>query len=421
MQHIISPSALLLIVVNVLILLLLAVLGKNILSYALCFGVVIASQSTNIATRIADESEGQLIDNLLNFEEKRFLFTTCICFLNARGLSCCLDNLTIKQKKKLGSGRSKFYEKLLNMTAYLLYLPGLFLGPVYLFNDFEKALNRSDDQKTDTSPATTLRSFVKILIFSIKVFCFEYSLHSLYSTAASQNTAIVASYDVWQYSGFVVSTCFLHILKMSCIYGSFKVWESLDDMEDLSAQLPIYNETVHLASQAWRYTNPNMYRWLREYISKPIVNTVPNKYGLITAGILSFCSLSLLHSTNSLSLSIWLLISILCSTIETWSIVIGFAFDWESKIKANLSASFYTALMAYICLPLFALSLVSNLFYVTENFELALDLKMRLTDGLNLSYLTFIFAFLYSGTYSIIEATKCITLYKTSIHKQKRI
>lgn len=259
-----SVGALVVVIINIIMLILLAILGKNILSYALCFGVVLASQSTEIANKIFNSQDPRMT-NEFDFEEKRFLFTYCLCFLNARGLSSALDNLTDKQKKEISLGKEQFYEKVITIAAYLLYLPGFFAGPLYLYNDFEKAtrLVRAEPEKKVFLGSSYFKSMTALFALIANVFYFEWLLHWLYSSAVATDFTLVSSYNHWQFSGFIVSSCLLFYMKYTCIYGAFKVLATFDGVASISPPLPQCIAAMHLSSQLWRKFDVGIYTWLR--------------------------------------------------------------------------------------------------------------------------------------------------------------
>lgn len=260
-----SIGALVVVLINVIMLILLAVLGKNILSYALCFGVVLASQSTEIANRIFNSNDPRMT-NEFDFEEKRFLFTYCICFLNARGLSSSLDNLTARQKKEIQSGRDQFYEKAITISAYLLYLPGFFAGPLYLYNDFEKATRRvkAEPKKEVFLGSKYFKSMTTLLILIGTVIYYEWLLHWLYSSSVSNDAVILSGYNSWQLSGFIASLCLLFYMKYTCIYGTFKVLATFDGVASIAPPLPQCVAAMHLNSQLWQKFDVGIYNWLRK-------------------------------------------------------------------------------------------------------------------------------------------------------------
>lgn len=245
-------------------LMLLAILGKNILSYALCFGVVIASQSTEIANRLFNPNDPRMT-NEFDFEEKRFLFIYCLCFLNARGLSSSLDNLTRRQKKEIQSGKIQFYDKIITIAAYLLYLPGFFAGPIYLYDKFEQAtrLVKAQPKRELFLGPNYLKSMISLLILIVNVIYFEWLLHWLYSSAVSGDHVIVAGYNAWQFSGYIVSICILFYMKYTCIYATFKVLSMFDGVAGIAPPLPQCPAALHLSSQLWRKFDVGIYEWLR--------------------------------------------------------------------------------------------------------------------------------------------------------------
>lgn len=259
-----SLGALVVVIINVVMLILLAILGKNFLSYALCAGVVLASKSTEIANRIFNSNDPRMT-NEFDFEEKRFLFTYCLCFLNARGLSSSLDNLTARQKKEIQSGKEQFYEKVVTISAYLLYLPGFFAGPIYIYNDFEKAARhvRAEPDKEVFLGRKYFKTMALLLVLIAEVIYYEWLLHWLYSSAITTDYIIVNGYNSWQFSGFIASLCLLFYLKYTCIYGAFKILASFDGIASVAPPLPQCVAAMHLNSQLWRKFDVGIYVWLR--------------------------------------------------------------------------------------------------------------------------------------------------------------
>lgn len=259
-----SLGALLVVIINVLMLILLAILGKNILSYALCFGVVLASQSTEIANRIFNSNDPRMTDEF-DFEEKRHLFVYCLCFLNARGLSSSVDTLKTLQKKELQSSKTQFFDKVITISAYLLYLPGFFAGPIYLYTDFERAtrLVRAEPEKEAFLGRNYFKSMTELFILIANILYYEWLLHWLYSSAISSDHTILKDFNSWQISGFVVSICLLFYMKYSCIYGTFKVLATFDGLSKVAPPLPQCVAAMHLNSQLWRKFDVGIYTWLR--------------------------------------------------------------------------------------------------------------------------------------------------------------
>lgn len=400
-----SLAALVVVVINVLMLILLAVLGKNILSYTLCFGVVLASQSTEIANRIFNPNEPRMT-NEFDFEEKRFLFTYCLCFLNARGLSSSLDNLTIRQKKEIQSGRNEFFDKVVTIAAYLLYLPGFFAGPIYLYNDFEKATRhvRDEPEKEVFLGRKYFKTMGLLLMLIAEVIFYEYLLHWLYSSAISADHIIVSGYNGIQFSGFIASLCLLFYLKYTCIYGAFRILAHFDGVATISPPLPQCVAAMHLNSQLWRYFDTGIYNWLRKYIYNPIATSTPNIVTRFMATIVCFGCIALWHLPLTTPLLMWLGLNLVAAVFELWARAFARKELW-SRFKNRLSRPSYIRVLALLGLPLFLLAVLSNLYFLSGNEMIGEEFMKRVLNSSNCFSCHLLFA-LYCGAIVSIDYNK---------------
>lgn len=374
----------------------LAILGKNFLSYALCFGVIIAAQSTDIANRIFNPNDPRMT-NEFDFEEKKFLFTYCICYLNARGLSSSLDNLTERQKKEIQSGKDQFYEKLITIAAYLLYLPGFMAGPIFIYSDFEKAtrLVRAEPKKEAFLGNNYFKSMSSVLLLIVSVIYYEWLLHWLYSSAVTFDHIIVGTYDGWQLGGFVVSLCLLLYMKYTCMFGAFKVLASCDGVASVSPPLPQCPGAMHLNSILWRKFDVGLYVWLKRYIYNPISQSSQSIIYRMIAYIVSFSVMSFWHLPMSSSLTSWLTINIILTCIEVWARELSNTKPWLN-LKNRLSLPNYIRLLALLSVPLFAGAIQSNLFFLTNNEKVAHEFFRRIIENSN-NFALYLFMALYFG------------------------
>lgn len=400
-----SLGALVVVIINVLMLILLAILGKNILSYALCAGVVLASQSTEIANRIFNSNDPRMT-NEFDFEEKRFLFTYCLCFLNARGLSSSVDNLTISQKKEIQSGKDLFYDKVVTISAYLLYLPGFFAGPIYLYNDFEKATRhvRAEPEKEVFLGRKYFKTMGFLIVLIAEIIYYEWMLHWLYSSAITSDYIIVSGYNSWQFSGFLASLCLLFYLKYTCIYGAFKILASFDGVASISPPLPQCVAAVHLNSQLWRTFDVGIYNWLKKYAYDPIVKSNRTIYARFLATFVSFVCIALWHLPLTPAIITWLGLNILGSFIEIWARTLTTFEPWK-RFRSKLSQANYIRVLAIAGVPLFLLAVLSNLYFLSGNEQIGNEFIKRIFNGSNYFTLHLLFA-LYCGANVSIDYNK---------------
>lgn len=401
-----SAGALLVIVINVVMLILLAILGKNVLSYALCFGVVIASQSTEIANRIFNPNDPRQT-NEFDFEEKRFLFTYCVCFLNARGLSSALDNLTAREKKEIQSDKMKFYDKVITIAAYLLYLPGFFAGPIYLYNDFEQStrLAKAEPKREVFLGSNYFKSMMSLFFLIITVIYYEWLLHWIYSSAVTTDYVLVDGYDSWQLSGFVFALCLLFYIKYCCIFGTFKVLATFDGLSGVPPPLPQCPASMHLSSQVWRNFDTGIYRWLKKYIYSPIAGPGSSVVSRLFATLVAFLFIGLWHLPLTPSILMWLSLNIICTFVEVWAKELGKTDFWITRIKSKLSRANYLRLIAFASLPLFTMAIQSSVFFLTDNEKIGHEFFDRILNNVN-NYAIYLALVLYCGANVSIDYSR---------------
>lgn len=81
-----------------------------------------------------EKTYGFVFENWLGIEEEKYyMLTIALCWIQLRSISSCLDCITHDEEPKTLAG---FVRSFLKTTAYCLYLPTLFLGPVILYKDF---------------------------------------------------------------------------------------------------------------------------------------------------------------------------------------------------------------------------------------------------------------------------------------------
>lgn len=400
-----SVGALVVVIINVMMLILLAVLGKNILSYALCAGVFLASQSTEIANRIFNPNDPRMT-NEFDFEEKRFLFTYCLCFLNARGLSSSLDNLTVRQKKELQSGKNQFYEKVVTITAYLLYLPGFFAGPLYLYTDFEKATRhvKAEPERESFLGRKYFKTMSLLLVLIAEVIYYEWMLHWVYSSAITSDHIIVNGYNSIQFAGFIASLCLMFYLKYCCIYGTFKVFANFDGVASIAPPMPQCVAAVHLNSQLWRTFDVGIYRWLRRYIYDPIVLSTSTIIGKFFATLACFFCIALWHLPLTPALVMWLGLNVIGSFIEIWAKSFAELNAW-TRFKSKLSRANYLRTLALIGVPMFLLAVHSNMYFLSGNEHIGNEFIKRVFNCSNCFWFHLLFA-LYCGANVSIDYNK---------------
>lgn len=93
-------------------------------------------------------------------DEEVYLLMGCIAWIELRCISFCIDYIDNKSSKNIPKSQS-----FLNMLSYVIYLPVLYLGPVILYEEFEKSFN---------CPLQPLVNRIKQFAFDIALFLFYF-------------------------------------------------------------------------------------------------------------------------------------------------------------------------------------------------------------------------------------------------------
>ena len=81
-----------------------------------------------------EKTYGFVFESWLGLEEEvYYMFTIALCWIQLRSISCSIDCILEDKEPKTLAGFAKSFVK---TTAYCLYLPTLFLGPIILYKDF---------------------------------------------------------------------------------------------------------------------------------------------------------------------------------------------------------------------------------------------------------------------------------------------
>lgn len=79
-------------------------------------------------------------------DEEVFVMLYAIAWIELRCISFCLDYIDKHEKLESAQDKTKFvrvsvFENIINMFSYVLYLPVLFVGPIILYEEFERSFH----------------------------------------------------------------------------------------------------------------------------------------------------------------------------------------------------------------------------------------------------------------------------------------
>ena len=127
-------------------------------------------------------------------DEEVFVMLYAIAWVELRCISFCLEYVDKKEKYKQAPDKAKLnqssvFEELINMFSYVLYLPFLFVGPIIIYEEFEKSFHTSNENLS-----MRLKCFFwEMLRFIIYTMFLELSFHYVYFFAMQSHM------EVWSY------------------------------------------------------------------------------------------------------------------------------------------------------------------------------------------------------------------------------
>lgn len=300
-----------------------------------------------------EKTYGFVFENWLGIEEEKYyMLTIALCWIQLRSISSCLDCITHDEEPKTLAG---FVRSFLKTTAYCLYLPTLFLGPVILYKDF---LDGIEKQELWTV-GRIFMFFLNLLRFIFWLFFTEFGMHFLYFNALQFFPEVVELLEPWAFfgMGYCMGQYFLN--KYVVIYG---IWSSVTRLDDIEAPPnPKCIGRIHLYSDMWKHFDRGLYKFLLRYIYIPSLGIESGARKLF-ASFLCFSFVFLWHGME-LFIFIWSFLNFFGLTIEYFATAIGNSAKYRELTMNNLSPGNIRRLHCILASPLLAMSAMSNFYF----------------------------------------------------------
>lgn len=123
-------------------------------------------------------------------DEEGYLLLFCLAWVELRCISFSLDYIE-NAERNVNNGEQKQthklkFDKIIDMMSYVLYLPLLYVGPVMLYENFEKSFT-VPSKKLSTRVKTFL---IDMILYQIYTFIIDLSLHFVYFYAMATDIEV---------------------------------------------------------------------------------------------------------------------------------------------------------------------------------------------------------------------------------------
>uniref|UniRef100_A0A2A4JTP1 Protein-cysteine N-palmitoyltransferase Rasp n=1 Tax=Heliothis virescens TaxID=7102 RepID=A0A2A4JTP1_HELVI len=307
-------------------------------------------------------------------DEEVFVMLYAIAWVELRCISFCLDYVDKKEKylqakdksKEVGTTRS---EDLINMFSYVLYLPLLFVGPIILYEEFEKSFHVSNKGLHTRLKSFTL-DMIRFLIYSILL---EVAFHYVYFFAMQSQIEAIRKLPSLALCGGGLWMGLEFHMKYVISYGTTAAYSRLDNIDPPPTPRCIFR--IHVYSQMWRYFDVGLYRFLLKYIYKPVYLTLSNSFKIskiiykLISSLITFTFIFMWHGTMW-NIFVWSVLNYVGIVIEYFGKAVAGTEKYK-LFKANVlqTNAMEVRFIAFLCAPLLGLSAISN-FYLFAGSEI---------------------------------------------------
>ncbi|KAH9641788.1 hypothetical protein HF086_003914 [Spodoptera exigua] len=332
-------------------------------------------------------------------DEEVFVILYGIAWVELRCISFCLDYVDRKEKlanqaqEKEKLKEASVFEELINMFSYILYLPLLFVGPLILYEEFEKSFCVRNEKLT-----MRLKCFIlEMLRFQIYTIILELAFHFVYFYAMqSQIEAILKMPSLALCGGGLWMGLEFH-MKYVISYGTAAAYSRLDNIDPPPTPRCIVR--IHVYSQMWRYFDVGLYRFLLKYIYKPVFTTLSNYFTMpkitnkLISSLITFVFIFMWHGTMW-NILVWSVLNYIGIVIEyagkAASKTARYTLFKEKYLKTDAMEVRFTA---FLCAPLLGMSAISN-FYLFAGSEIG-NLYLELLKWPSLYNAVLVYSSLY--------------------------
>ncbi|XP_077523428.1 protein-cysteine N-palmitoyltransferase HHAT-like [Amblyomma americanum] len=180
-----------------------------------------------------------------------------VYFVGWHVLRCVSVTADILDGSPRGQPRGVFHT-CLRALAYLLYFPGLIIGPVTNYDDFMKEPHRPS--------AWNHKRLLELLVRGCRLvarfFIMEAFLRWAYVRSALLAPRWYLAQSGWTLAGLVWLTSLQFYLKYNFAYGLSSLFFWMDGVYERHDLRPLCTVHIHTASNTWRYFDKGLYKWI---------------------------------------------------------------------------------------------------------------------------------------------------------------
>ncbi|XP_059050968.1 protein-cysteine N-palmitoyltransferase Rasp isoform X2 [Achroia grisella] len=294
-------------------------------------------------------------------DEEVYLILFTIAWIELRCISFCIDYIDKKEKIN-NHNQPTAVDTIVDMFSYILYLPLLYIGPMILYQDFEKSFCRPKEKLP-----LRLKNFISDMsLFLFYTFILDLAFHFIYFLAMQNDMETIRKLPTIALCGGGLWMGLEFHMKYVISYGTTTAFARLDNID--APPTPRCIARVHVYSQMWRYFDVGLYRFLVKYIYKPSFTTLSKCFMLyesankLIASFFTFVFIFMWHGTVW-NIFVWSVLNFFGITMEHIGKGIsgGVLYKWfkENVLKTN---EMETRFIALLCTPLLALSAISNFY-----------------------------------------------------------
>ncbi|XP_033209554.1 protein-cysteine N-palmitoyltransferase HHAT [Belonocnema kinseyi] len=286
-------------------------------------------------------------------EEKYYMLTIALCWIQLRSISCSVDCIVNDKEPNTLFGFAKSF---LQSTAYCLYLPTLFLGPIILYEDFLHGIKKTPEP---WNLRRLVYFFLNLTRYIFWLYFTEFGMHFLYFNALQFFPDVVEKLNPWAFfgMGYCMGQYFLN--KYVVVYGIWSLVTKLDDIE--APPHPKCIARIHLYSDMWKHFDRGLYKFLLRYIYIPTSGSKSGARKLFSS-FLCFSFVFLWHGME-LFIFIWSFLNFFGLAVEYFASAIGKSRKYLSITEKYLSGRNIRRLNCIFASPLLAMSAISNFYF----------------------------------------------------------
>ncbi|CAB3976594.1 Hypothetical predicted protein [Paramuricea clavata] len=196
------------------------------------------------------------------------LFTSLMCQL--RGMSFCLDCCLSGAKKDKGDAngnedKDEVKYGFIDLLGYNFYLPLFCNGPVVLYDEFYKQVNKPPRPLSKEVRASFLWDAIRTLFWFTVM---ELGSHVLYINSLARDPYLIENVPVLMSTGLVYILLLLFSIKYVVFYRIAGMYSRLDGISPPDIPKCVLN--IYSFPVMWKTFDKGLHHWLMKYIYKPL-------------------------------------------------------------------------------------------------------------------------------------------------------